>query len=136
MIEKITPELFWLVMTAFMTSLIWVPYILNRIVEQGPRDALLDPEGRTETRVPWANRMMRAHRNAIENLATFAPLVLVLHTLGVSSYATATACAVFFVARATHLVVYTLGIPVIRTLAFAVGFAAQMVLVAAIFRLV
>lgn len=136
MIEKMTPELFWLVLTVFMTSLMWVPYIINRIVENGPRNALLDPQGRTETRVPWADRMMRAHRNAVENLVIFAPLVLVLHVAGISTYATATACAVYFLARAAHFVIYTLGIPVLRTLAFAVGFAAQMVLVAALFKLV
>ncbi len=136
MIGKLSPELYWLVLTALMTALMWVPYILNRIVENGARNALLDPQGRTETRVPWADRMMRAHRNAIENLATFAPLVLVLDVTGISTYATATACAVFFLARAAHFLIYTLGIPVLRTLAFAVGFAAQMVLVAAIFRLV
>ncbi len=136
MIEKMTPELFWLVLTVLMTSLMWVPYILNRIVENGPRNALLDPQGRTETRVPWADRMMRAHRNAVENLVIFAPLVLVLHAIGISTYATATASAVYFLARAAHFVIYTLGIPVLRTLAFAVGFAAQMVLVAALFKLV
>lgn len=136
MIGKLSPELYWLVLTALMTSLMWVPYIINRIAENGARNALLDPQGRTETRVPWADRMMRAHRNAIENLATFAPLVLVLDVTGISTYATATASAVFFLARAAHFLIYTLGIPVLRTLAFAVGFVAQMVLVAAIFRLV
>ena len=35
--------------------------------------------------------------------------------------------------RLVHAVVYTLGIPVLRTLAFAVGFVAQAALVVAIF---
>jgi len=29
------PELFWLVATALMTALIWAPYIVNRIGENG-----------------------------------------------------------------------------------------------------
>jgi uncharacterized MAPEG superfamily protein len=65
--------------------------------------------------------------------AIFAPLVLVLDVLGISTGATVAACAVFFWARLVHLVVYTLGIPVVRTATFVVGWAAQMVLVLAIF---
>jgi uncharacterized MAPEG superfamily protein len=78
---------------------------------------------------------MRAHTNAIENLVVFATLVLTLRALNISTAATVTACAVFFYARLAHAVVYTLGIPVLRTLAFAIGFAAQVVLVLAIFRM-
>jgi len=36
---------------------------------------------------------------------------------------------VYFVARAAHFVIYTFAIPLFRTVAFMVGFAAQMVLV-------
>jgi uncharacterized MAPEG superfamily protein len=81
----------------------------------------------------WAWRLMRAHRNAIENLVVFAPLVLILDALNISTPATVIACAVFFYARLAHAVVYTLGIPVARTLAFAVGFAAEAVLALTIF---
>ena len=44
------------------------------------------------------------------------------------------ACAVYFWARVAHIIVYTLGLPVFRTLAFTVGFLAQAVLALAIFR--
>jgi uncharacterized MAPEG superfamily protein len=77
---------------------------------------------------------MNAHRNAVENLVVFATLVLTLRALNISTGATVTACAVFFYARLAHAVVYTLGIPVLRTLAFAVGFAAQAVLAIAVLR--
>ena len=46
------------------------------------------------------------------------------------------ACAVYFWARLAHLVVYTMGLPVFRTLAFTVGFVAQAVLALAIFKVV
>ena len=46
------------------------------------------------------------------------------------------ACAVYFWARVAHLIVYTMGLPVFRTLAFTVGFLAQAVLALAIFRIV
>jgi hypothetical protein len=48
----------------------------------------------------------------------------------------ATRCAVYFWARLAHLIVYTLGLPVFRTLAFTVGFLAQAVLALAIFKVV
>jgi uncharacterized MAPEG superfamily protein len=63
----------------------------------------------------------------------FAPLVLILDAQGHSTMSTAIACAVYFWARLAHVIVYTLGIPVLRTLAFAVGFAAQAALVLAVF---
>jgi uncharacterized MAPEG superfamily protein len=58
----------------------------------------------------------------------FATLVLVLDTMGISTPATVIACAVYFWARLAHVVVYALGVPVLRTLAFAVGFVCQAVL--------
>ena len=39
-------------------------------------------------------------------------------------------------ARVAHLIVYTLGLPIFRTLAFTVGFLAQAVLALAIFKVV
>ena len=47
---------------------------------------------------------------------------------------TVLACAVYFWSRVAHLIVYTLGLPVFRTLAFTVGFLAQAVLALAIFK--
>ncbi|MHB8472237.1 MAG: MAPEG family protein [Gammaproteobacteria bacterium] len=128
-----TKELYWLAATVLMTAVLWVPYIVQRIIERGLWNALYDPQGETETRAPWANRMMRAHANAIENLTIFAPLVLLLHAQGVSTSFTTKACAIFFFARAVHYVVFSLGIPLLRVPAFLVGFACQMVIASALF---
>ena len=124
----LTTELFWLVATVTMTALFWVPYIVDRMAQHSVLQALWDPLGVTDTTSAWAIRMRRAHQNAIENLAVFAPLVLVLHATGISTPATATACVVYFYARAVHFVVFTFKIPVLRVVTFAVGFGAQMVL--------
>jgi uncharacterized MAPEG superfamily protein len=78
---------------------------------------------------------MFAHDNAVENLIIFAPLVLILNAVDYSSKWTVLACAVYFWARVAHLIVYTLGLPVFRTLAFTVGFIAQVVLVLGIFKI-
>jgi uncharacterized MAPEG superfamily protein len=128
-------ELLWLTWTVVLTGLLWVAYILDRIAVRGLLGAMANPTPKDEPQSLWAQRLMRAHTNAIENLVVFATLVLTLRALNISTAATVTACAVFFYARLAHAVVYTLGIPVLRTLAFAIGFAAQVVLVLAIFRM-
>jgi uncharacterized MAPEG superfamily protein len=73
---------------------------------------------------------MKAHANAIENLAIFAPAVLALQALGTSTPATRLAVVVYFFARLAHYVVYTAGIPLGRTLTFTAGWLAQLVLIA------
>ena len=69
-------ELFWLVLTVAMTGLIWVPYILDRIMTRGLMAAMANPSPSDKAQSPWARRMMAAHVNAVENLVIFAPLVL------------------------------------------------------------
>jgi uncharacterized MAPEG superfamily protein len=80
--------------------------------------------------------MMAAHTNAVENRVIFAPLVLASQQLSIATPTTAFACALYFWSRLAHVAVYTLGIPVLRTLAFAGGFVAQALLVLAIFKLI
>ena len=63
----------------------------------------------------------------------FAPLVLILDSIGHSTQSTIIACAVYFWARLAHAVIYAFGIPVLRTVAFTVGFLAQAALVLAVF---
>ncbi|MGA8903058.1 MAPEG family protein [Bradyrhizobium sp.] len=130
-----TPELFWLTLTVILTGLLWVPYILNRVAVRGLIGSMANPSRNDKPHAAWATRLMFAHDNAVENLVVFAPLVLILAQLDYSSKATVYACAVYFWARVAHVIVYTLGLPVFRTLAFTVGFIAQVVLALAIFKL-
>jgi uncharacterized MAPEG superfamily protein len=111
-----------------MTALFWVPYIINRLWEHGAWPALWNPQPDLRPRAPWAERMMRAHSNAVENLVVFAPLALAVHITGLGSSTTAAACAIYFAARAAHFLLYTLGVPLLRTVVFAIGSAAQFVL--------
>jgi uncharacterized MAPEG superfamily protein len=129
-------ELFWLTLTVAMTALIWVPYILDRAMVRGLAGSMANPSPGDVPQSAWAQRMMAAHVNAVENLVIFAPLVLIAQDLNIFSTATAFACALYFWSRLAHLVVYTLGIPVARTLAFTGGFLAQAILVLAIFKLI
>jgi uncharacterized MAPEG superfamily protein len=129
-LHTLPPELYWLTLTTLMTALFWVPYILNWMVEQGVVKAVWDPDDydHSRPRAAWAVRMFQAHQNAVENLVIFAPLVLTLHALGISTDITVTACAVYFWARAAHFLVFTFAVPLLRVLTFATAFGAQMVL--------
>jgi len=131
-----TRELFWLALTVILTGLLWVPYIINRSQVRGLTGAMANPSRNDKPHAPWATRLMFAHDNAVENLVIFAPLVLILNAADYSTQWTALACAVFFWSRVVHVIVYTLGLPVFRTLAFTVGFLAQAVLALAIFKIV
>jgi uncharacterized MAPEG superfamily protein len=129
-------ELFWLTATVILTGLLWIPYIIDRAKVRGLWAAMDNPSPTDKPPSPWARRLFFAHDNAVENLVIFAPLVLILDSLNITSATTVAACAVYFWARLAHAIIYTIGTPVLRTLAFCVGFLAQAVLVLAIFRIV
>jgi len=128
-----TKELLWLTLTVILTGLMWVPYILDRIMVRGLMGAMDNPKRGDKPQAPWAQRLYFAHTNAVENLIIFAPLVLILDAQGHSTESTVIACAVYFWARLVHVIVYTMGVPVFRTLAFTVGFLAQAALALAVF---
>ena len=117
-------ELLYLVYVTAFTGLLWVPYILDRIATRGLLDAVGYPEN-PKPQSPWAQRLLKAHLNAVENLVVFAALVLAAVAAGVSNPVIAGACVVYFWARVVHALAYTFAVPWVRTLAFAVGFFAQ-----------
>lgn len=131
-----SPEILYTALTAAFTGVIWVPIIVNRLTEMGPWKALSNPEPDVRPHADWAYRMAHAHRNAIENLVVFAPLAIIVHVLGLNSPMTAAAAAIFFFARVAHAVIYAFGVPLLRTIAFFVGFLCQMALAARIFGLI
>ena len=129
-------ELFWLTLTIIMTALFWVPYILNRMAENGVWSALGNPNFDERPKAQWAGRMMHAHTNAVENLVLFAPLVLMLSIVGISTPATVGASAMYFFVRAAHFVVYALGVPFVRTVLFLAGFFAQMTIALTLLKII
>src|ERR1700761_5774723 len=130
----LTPELFWLTLTVILTGLMWLPYVLNRMMVRGLGGTMANPSRGAAPHAEWATRLMFAHDNAVENLVIFAPLVLILAQIDYSTKWTVYACVVYFWARVAHLIVYVMGLPVFRTLAFTIGFLAQAVLALAIFK--
>jgi uncharacterized MAPEG superfamily protein len=119
---------FYLAATCVFTALLWLPYALNRFAKIGVPRSILNPGPHDlAEHSAWAQRAMKAHANAIENLAVFAPLVLLALHLGMgNSSVIHGAAATYFFARITHYAVYSAGIPVLRTLSFAAGFMAQL----------
>lgn len=133
--NELSNELFWLTLTIGLTAVMWIPYIINRMAEQGVLAALWDPFGHTEARAAWANRMMQAHANAVENLIIFAPLVLLVQLTGQNSDITVSACILYFVARLAHYVGFSLSVPLVRVVSFLIGFYAQLVLAYSLFKI-
>ncbi len=73
---------------------------------------------------PWAgahDRLNRALRNLIEAIAIYAPIAVSVTVLGIGNETSALGAQIFFGARVVHAIVYTAGIPWIRTTAWFVG---------------
>jgi len=71
--------------------------------------------------VGWGGRARRAHLNMIENLVLFAALVLIAAAAGKANATTALGAAIFFWGRLAYAVIYLIGIPWLRTLAWFVS---------------
>jgi uncharacterized MAPEG superfamily protein len=92
----------------------------------GNRDDLSDLTG-------VAGRAKRAHLNMIENLVLFAALVLIAAAAGKANAATATGAAIFFWGRLAHAVIYLIGIPWLRTLAWFVSVIGMIIIAVQLF---
>lgn len=122
---NLTPELTYIALSAALTGSLWIPIVLNRIYEIGVWPTLKNPQRGAQPYADWAYRLTNAHHNAVENLVVFAPLALAVHALGIGAPMTALACALYFWSRVAHAVVYAVGAPILRTIAFLIGFGAQ-----------
>lgn len=118
-----TTELKYLALAAGWNAVIWIPYILNMISVRGLKEAVGYPDNPAPM-AAWAERLKAAHYNAVENLVLFAAVILVADAAGIANDATAASAAVFFWARVVHTLSYTFAVPWVRTLSFAVGWAA------------
>lgn len=121
-----TPELFWLALTALLTGCLWIPVVIGYVQTRGfltPEDYVVAP---TDPLPEWVKRAQRCQANATESFAPFAALVLIAHVAGVSSGLTALAAATFFWARLAHAAVHISGFKhfMARTLIFNIGWLA------------
>jgi uncharacterized MAPEG superfamily protein len=119
-------ELFYLLLTAILTGVLWVPVVVGYVKTRGP---LNDDTYRTPPTTPlppWVQRANRAHVNAVENFAPFAAVVLIAQLVNVSTATTVLCAEIYFFARLAHAAVHLSGIGHFkaRTVLFTIGWIA------------
>jgi len=102
--------------------------VLLLTVIQGTRNVLVlglpTAAGNQHDIAPWTgwnDRLNRAIRNLMEAIAIFVPIVIAVQIAGLNNETTAMGAQIFVIARIAHAVVYTLGVPWVRTAAWFVG---------------
>lgn len=107
-----------LLVAQFVLMAVAVNLQLGPAYTGGPRDERREPEG-------MPGRLYRAFNNMIEALVLFTVAVVVV-TLGEAATAqTALAAQVFLAARVLYVPAYASGIPMLRSVVWAVGFGAS-----------
>jgi len=112
---------------AVLTALMWLPYILTRMLSSGIMRTLTY-EADSDPLPVWAARAKKAHYNAVENLVPFDCVVLVANLTATANATTALWATIYLWARVVHYLGYTAGIPFVRTLAVAVGWLATLII--------
>jgi uncharacterized MAPEG superfamily protein len=79
-----------------------------------------------------AGRLQRAQANLFETLPLFAAAVLIAHVAGRHSADTVLGCQMFLAARVLYVPLYAAGVPVVRTLVWAVSIVGLVMLFKAI----
>jgi len=92
----------------------------------GPRDAPAPPVR------PMTARVQRAQANLFETLPLFAAAVLIAHVGSRESAETVLGCQLFLAGRLLYLPLYAFGVPVVRTIAWAVSLSGLVMIIKAI----
>ena len=115
------------------TLLMWSTYIGAECVSNGTIDYLwldglwkkmqyCDEEFMRVPPPKWALRAKEAHRNAVENLVVFAPLVILCANAAID---VDTPASIYLYARLLHFPAQIIAFPVTRTAIWAVGWMAS-----------
>jgi uncharacterized MAPEG superfamily protein len=117
-------DLKYLALTAILTATLWIPYVVAQVKTNGPLkpENYIDPTPRP---LPdWGKRANRTYVNAVETFAPFAALVIVAHLAGKANAMTAFWATCYFWLRLAHAVVFLVGLPLVRTILFTLGYIA------------
>lgn len=128
-----TTDLWMLVATGLMSTLLPVVYLVGRVQTPGGMEWALGNRDTGLKAPAWVDRAIRAHVNLTENLAPFAILVLVAHVTGNANAMTALGATIFFLGRVAHAIVYTAGIIGLRTAVFFVAAAGEVLILIQLF---
>ncbi len=126
-----TIELSMLVYSAALLLVLIVVQATSGVMAQGlpamagNRDDLPAPK-------PFQSRTRRLVDNHREGLTLFAPLILAAALAHVSNGWTVLGAQLFFYARVAHAILYLLGVPWVRPLAWAVGIVGTIMVLAAV----
>jgi len=115
-----TPELTLLVWSAILAFVQMLVAVGGAQLQVG-LPALVGDRENLPAIVGWAGRARRAHLNMLENLVLFAILVLVAQIAGKTNATTLLGCQIFFWARIAYAIIYIIGVPWLRTAAWAVS---------------
>jgi len=128
-----TTDLWMLVWSGILCFGLTIPYGAGRTLAPGGsawgfgnRDSDLATDA-------WVGRSVRAHLNLVENLPTFAILVLVAHVSGHANATTALGATIFFWARVAHAVMYIAGIIYARTACFFIALVGEIMILRQLF---
>lgn len=102
-------ELHYLLLTAILTGLLWIPVVIGYVSSRGVLTPASYKSAPTSPLPDWVHRANRAHQNAVENLAPFAAVVLIAHAIGLSNATTETCAVVYFYARVAHALIHISG---------------------------
>ena len=128
-----TTDLLMLVLSGVLAVAMPLTYAAGRMARPGGTRWALGNRGEPLEVAEWTGRAHRAHLNLVENLPTFAILVLVAHVTGEASEVTALGSMIFVGARLAHAVVYIAGIIVLRTIVFYVAIAGEALILVELF---
>ena len=126
-----TIELTMLVYSAALLLVLIVVQATSGILAQGVpamagnRDDLPPPK-------PFQARTRRLLDNHLEGLTLFAPLILAAAAAHVSNGSTVLGAQLFFYARLAHAILYLLGVPWVRALAWGVGMVGTIMVLTAV----
>jgi len=126
-----TPDLHLLLWTVVLTFIQVVVAVLAATAEVGLPTLAGNRDGRIEL-TGFAGRAARAHRNMLESLPLFIALVLITQIAGKANAVTLIGAHLFFWGRLAHWLIYLVGIPWLRTLAWAVSVAGLVTIFAAL----
>ena len=129
--NMIAVEFWWLAVIGIVMAVTSLPYVMDRLLTAGIAKSFGNPQDNDTPPSGWAERMKAAHYNSVPEFITcerYQALCVAVVVAGATDELTAMAAAAFCLSRIAYVVVYTLGIPVLRTLAFLVGWLSTLAL--------
>ena len=109
---------FYFALSGLWMAAAWIPYILERFVSRGIMGTFANPSPDLPDQAAWAQRAKAAHKVGVETFAAFGPLaVFAMIKMPDDGYAATLAMAYFF-GIVAHYIIYSLGIVLLRTVAF------------------